>query len=352
MTGLLQTANPIGEQKHLLDSLEQSGRQLKSLVSRIGLSPVISSQRTSASDKKVNGPDLMQQLIRAHWPNAHYKGIDLYLLFDQHLPEDWSVDATVLRQILDNLLNNGIKFTREGHILVEIRTRAGRTREQQDLEIQVSDTGRGIDTSDSQRIYAVNEQGSDVAGLGYGGSGLGLHICRRLVAGLGGRLEHTSARGEGSTFRFQLPGVLTAGSGSSKRLKPALLNNLNCRIGVRGPANRVIACLLERIGVSLADLGEIELNRLPGDVQAVICHADRLQAFGCDRYLNGDPNRLVILSPYIKTEDASRGNPGMPGVKELPQPILTSNLEPLMLRIALVQQMADGPAHWSYDRSR
>jgi nitrogen-specific signal transduction histidine kinase len=340
MTSMLQDTITGMEHKQLLKSLEQSGRQLENLVSRIGPSRTAAIQGLDARPEISDGLILMQHLVQAHWPSAKDKGIDLYLLFDHRLSSDWFVNAVALRQVLDNLLTNAIKFTGEGYILVEARLPKDRCSKAGDLEILVSDTGMGIADSDCQRVYSVNEQGINVSGQGYGGSGLGLYICTRLLAGLGGTLEHTPADGKGCTFRLLLPKILTSKPASSKRLTPALLTQLNCLLGVRDPVYRVMACLLERIGVSYAELSETGVNKPPADMQTVICHADRLHLPGQDGYLCGNSDRLLIISPSRRSAGAVRSSPGAIQVKALPLPILMSNFEPLLLGVALNQQMA------------
>ncbi|MCC7416733.1 MAG: PAS domain-containing protein [Acidobacteria bacterium] len=110
-------------------------------------------------------------------------------------------DRQKVKQILLNLLNNAIKFTHEGSVIVAVRQdAAART-----LSLSVADTGIGIAAADHDRIFEDFRQLDNSSTRAYGGTGLGLSICRRLAQMLGGRIAVESAVGKGSVFTLTLP---------------------------------------------------------------------------------------------------------------------------------------------------
>jgi len=113
-------------------------------------------------------------------------------------------DKTKLRQILLNLISNALKFTEQGEILVKTKL-AILSEKDASLEIEVQDTGIGIETEKLEQIFEPFQQGDVSLTRRFEGLGLGLAICKKIVGVLGGDISCTSELGRGSCFRFQLP---------------------------------------------------------------------------------------------------------------------------------------------------
>jgi len=118
--------------------------------------------------------------------------------WQEELP-DFYTDPGKLKVIIKNLLGNAIKFTQQGTVTVSARSSAN------GVEICVADTGAGIPPESLSLIFQPFQQLDDAANHRYGGTGLGLHIVKRLLELLGGRIEVESVVGQGSTFRVWLP---------------------------------------------------------------------------------------------------------------------------------------------------
>jgi signal transduction histidine kinase len=116
------------------------------------------------------------------------------------LPE-LSSDRQKVKQIVLNLLTNAIKFTPQG----TVRVTASYDAKARELALAVSDTGIGIAPEDQEKVFEDFRQADNSVTREYGGAGLGLAICRRLAAMLGGRIELRSQLGQGSTFTLFLP---------------------------------------------------------------------------------------------------------------------------------------------------
>jgi signal transduction histidine kinase len=112
-------------------------------------------------------------------------------------------DPKKLQQILMHFLTNAVKFTDEGEIAVEVRNHPWEDRS--GVEISVCDTGIGIREQDRDIIFEEFRQLDGSSTRRYGGTGLGLNLCRKLAQGLGGKIRVESRVGQGSTFSLILP---------------------------------------------------------------------------------------------------------------------------------------------------
>jgi PAS domain S-box-containing protein len=157
---------------------------------------------------------------------AHQKGLEL--IYDVHpdVPETLSGDPGRLRQILVNLVGNAIKFTEQGQILVNVELESIGA-DSVCAHFSVRDTGVGIPVEQQEKIFEAFSQADQSMTRRYGGTGLGLTICSRLVEMMGGRIWVVSQPGQGSTFHFTANlGVQTVISEQAQPLHPALLRDL------------------------------------------------------------------------------------------------------------------------------
>lgn len=149
--------------------------------------------------------DVLKQACRTIEPRVHDRCLLLKTDISPALPPRLDGDSGRLRQILLNLLSNAVKFTEEGHVTL----RAWLVPEQE-LHIEVTDTGIGIPYERQAAIFEPFAQADTSTTRLYGGTGLGLSICRRLAQMMGGDIELSSTPGKGSTFHLRLPFALTA----------------------------------------------------------------------------------------------------------------------------------------------
>jgi len=341
MCELLQKSDLTGEQFQLASAVEESGKQLLRLIAGFGADDLQQRAGSAARKHTLNGPILMEQVIRAHWPAAHTKGIGLFLLYDHRLPGCWHSSVACLRQLLDNLLSNAIKFTSQGHVLVEVRPLQLDSSGRADVELAVCDTGIGIARQDAQRIYGIREQGSGDIAERFGGSGLGLHVCTRMASLLGGCMTHESSEFGGTCFRVKIPGLADWGAGAFDRLQPRLLRDMRCLLAVRPPRAAVLEQLLLRIGVQVAVTPGPQGSGIPAGMDFMIC--DPASLINGMAHVQGASagNTMVLLSrPYSPNPVTGEAVQGVV-ITQLPQPILRSNLEPLLMRVALQRKLLD-----------
>ncbi|NHN37742.1 response regulator [Pseudomaricurvus alcaniphilus] len=138
---------------------------------------------------------------------AHDKGLQLYLDLAPDLPVSLQGDALRLEQVINNLLGNAVKFTERGEILIAVSLAADTDSETSappvtTLRFSVKDTGIGVSAAQIPSLFQPFFQSDTSTTREYGGTGLGLTICRRLVEMMGGRIEAQSTLGVGSKFVF------------------------------------------------------------------------------------------------------------------------------------------------------
>ncbi|HOI52959.1 MAG TPA: ATP-binding protein, partial [Azonexus sp.] len=156
------------------------------------------------ADNEFPLPELIAEVSQQFAEKAGSKNIIIDRQFAAGIPEKLRGDAPHIRQILQQLLSNAVKFTDSGRITIAV-SNPDRDGEHLLLRFSVSDTGIGIADEVSARLFHPFEQGDDSTTRRHGGVGLGLVISRRLVELLGGEIGVNSAPGLGSEFWFTLP---------------------------------------------------------------------------------------------------------------------------------------------------
>jgi CheY-like chemotaxis protein len=146
---------------------------------------------------------LVEELVKAHSTRTIDKGLELNYLFSSSIPQFLIGDPNRLRQILNNLISNAIKFTENGEINIAVK-KASNSKDEIELKFAVSDTGIGIAPEELSRLFKSFSQIENAFTKQYGGTGLGLVISKQLVEMMGGRIEVDSEKGKGSTFYFFL----------------------------------------------------------------------------------------------------------------------------------------------------
>lgn len=174
-----------------------SGRHLLRLINEVLDLSKIEAGKQELRAEVFNLPTLLLEVADAHETRAHSKGLTLRRPETAGLPEMVIGDAPKLRQVLENLLGNAVKFTSRGGVrLSAISTVAGRIR------FEVSDTGPGIVREEIPRLFQPFHQAGSLSAER--GTGLGLAITQRLVSLMGGKVELKSEVGQGSCFSFEL----------------------------------------------------------------------------------------------------------------------------------------------------
>jgi len=181
---------------------------------------------------------------------AHQKGLELIYEVQHDVPEALLGDPGRIRQILINLVGNAIKFTDHGEVLISVK-QIEETGQRVTLYFAIKDTGVGIPADKQQKIFEAFSQADGSMTRKYGGTGLGLTICAKLVELMNGRIWVESEPGKGSTFQFTASlGVQDQLSAPSAPLQPEQLRELPVLIVDDNFTNRrVLLGLLNRWGM-------------------------------------------------------------------------------------------------------
>jgi anti-sigma regulatory factor (Ser/Thr protein kinase) len=233
MTRLLKSSHGDADRKHWCEAIEQAARQACSLLLDGGGS-------AAPEIRRIDGPSLLEAVVRAHTPAATNKGLKLALVTAAGMGRHWRTDAALLRQVLDNLLVNAVKFSGQGIVALIARPGpAGR------LFLHVVDQGPGVLPGDRQRIFRPGQRGQSHSGLP--GTGLGLALCRRNVSLLGGHIRCTGIRNGGSCFSVALPAAL---QGEDRfELRPPALATIRYRLEIEPPTEGVLRLMLDSFGI-------------------------------------------------------------------------------------------------------
>lgn len=204
-TELLKSSDLDDEKKEFVDVIEKSSENLLGLINNILDLSKIESNKTELDEVVFSPMESFESAISIYGAKAAEKGIDIQCFLDPSLVHPLKGDITKVKEILINLLSNGIKFTPANGVLdVQIR----RNKSSQDgkiaLDFSVSDTGIGIAPEKLEGIFDAFSQADSTITRKYGGTGLGLTISSRFVEMLGGELQVESEIDRGSTFKFTL----------------------------------------------------------------------------------------------------------------------------------------------------
>jgi len=196
-------------QRSYMKSLHHSGENLLDIINDIlDLSKIEAGRlEVSASDFALR--HTLADIVASFGERAGRKGLALELFVDDGVPDALRGDMVKLRQVLNNLVGNAIKFTERGRVMIAVapapRQGKGEGEGKHWLGVSVRDTGIGIAPEAQSLIFDAFTQVDASHSRKYGGTGLGLTISRQLIELMGGTLGLESAPGAGSTFRFDLP---------------------------------------------------------------------------------------------------------------------------------------------------
>ena len=264
MLEMLSRAPLAPDQREMLKTASASSHQLLRIVDDILDYSKLEANKLELEITGFNLRELLDGVLQLMHRPAENKGLRLSLQMDPAVRLPVRGDPVRLRQVLSNLLGNAIKFTERGTITVVVR-RLGETAAQHLLRFEVRDSGIGIDDATQARLFRSFSQADASTTRLYGGTGLGLVICKRIVDLMGGRIDVVSEVGQGSTFWFEIPlmkvvGDLRPSGGSGPDLGRVLLISPDARLRQR------ITLLLSNWGMRITTVETTQeaLDRLRG----------------------------------------------------------------------------------------
>jgi CheY-like chemotaxis protein/HPt (histidine-containing phosphotransfer) domain-containing protein len=207
MSGLLLETALTPEQRAYVDTIYSSSESLLTITNDILDFSKIESGKLELESHPLDLRACIEDALDLLAAKAAEKKLDLAYQLDDGIPAHVFGDITRLRQILVNLLSNGVKFTQAGEVVVQVKLLSTPTPENDKYHLQFSvrDTGIGIPVDRLARLFKSFSQADASTTRQYGGTGLGLAISKRLVELMDGKMWVESVPQKGSTFHFTLP---------------------------------------------------------------------------------------------------------------------------------------------------
>lgn len=202
MLSLVRETDLDNTQRDYIETAYSSGETLLELLNDVLDLSKIDAGRMYLENNEFDLYQIVEKAVYVSSKSLHERDVEITCCISHDVPRVIRGDAARLRQVISNLINNAVKFTQQGEISVvmkrEVNDQDGRVA----LKFEVTDTGIGIENVDVERIFEEFSQVDSSDRRNYGGTGLGLTICRRIVSLMGGDIAVKSKVGEGSTFEF------------------------------------------------------------------------------------------------------------------------------------------------------
>jgi len=204
-TDLLTDTTLTGRQKEYVHIIEKSAEMLLDLINDILDFSKIEAEKLKIESVPFDLIQHIQDVMDMLQINLGNKGLKFY--FKNNLEGQYHVtgDPTRIKQVLMNLVSNAIKFTHDGSVTITLEEDTATAQDIKQIWFAVEDTGIGIPADRQDRIFDSFSQADDTTTRNYGGTGLGLTICKKLVTMMNGTIGVQSTEGEGSTFWFSIP---------------------------------------------------------------------------------------------------------------------------------------------------
>ncbi len=248
----------LNHQQHKMNTLIQdSATNLLVVVNDILNMEKINSGKLELEQIAFNLQEKISTVVDAFQYKAIEKNITLLLSLEFSYQEKVIGDPFRLAQILNNLIGNAIKFTKEGSVEIIVNV----THELAELiwvKFSIKDTGIGIATDQVAKLFDPYVQADASIARRYGGTGLGLGICKNLIALMGGRISVTSEPEKGAIFSFSIPYKKSNPITLKQEKAPtySLLNGIKILLAEDLPMNQFIVCtLLEQYGAIISIVG-------------------------------------------------------------------------------------------------
>lgn len=231
------------EQRDLTKTILNSGEVLMNIIEDILDFSKIEANKVELDPVPVNMLNLVDDVCILYSSRARDKALEIVVHYTPGSEQFVYADPVRVRQVVGNIVNNAIKFTPQGHVVITVSEdkTADLPEGMVNLVFSVQDTGIGIENDQKEKIFEKFSQANSSTTRNYGGTGLGLSICRKLVQLMGGAITVESNVGDGAIFTFNLP-VRRNRSEVYIQPKPPMLQNRRILIVDDLPALRAMLC--------------------------------------------------------------------------------------------------------------
>ncbi len=273
LTDLVLKTDLTDHQQGHLSRVSMAGKNLLSLINDILDFSKIEAGKMNIEVVNFKLSDVLQNLASVISPRADEHGLEVLIQVDPTLPAFFRGDPLRIGQILINLAGNAVKFTEYGSIIIRV-TEQDLNGNQATLLVRVTDTGVGMTPAQSEKLFSPFVQADVSTTRAHGGTGLGLSISKQLVEAMGGKIWLESTLGEGSTFSFTLPLLVTDDQPQTARpphnIDPSVTRVLI--VDDSEAARDILRDSLERMGfpVTEADSGEVAIKKFRNAVDVAM----------------------------------------------------------------------------------
>lgn len=290
MADLLQRTALDDIQRSFVKAIRNSGKTLLTVINDILDFSKVEAGKMQLIEQPFDLAEMLEEVVAPFRASSH-QNIALIASIAPDTPLNVLGDAIRLQQIIGNLINNAFKFTERGSVSVRVEPKIIEAQRVQ-LRFQIIDTGIGIDAVDQQRLFQSFSQVEQTR-RHYGGTGLGLLICQRLVHLMGGEISLASALGRGSTFSFFI-WLKRNAAPIAKRIDIDLAGKKLLAIDDRDDYLQIISEQAKALGMQVESVRHPEkamaaANRFHPDVITVDLDMPEIDGFALERTFSAAP---------------------------------------------------------------
>jgi PAS domain S-box-containing protein len=322
MNAIIGLSNLLGQtalssQQHkYLQILQTSSENLLNLLNNILDFSKIEAGKVSIEEKRFNVRQLVFGIFHSLNVKAEEKGLAVRVEIDEQVPAWLMGDPVKLGQVLTNLLGNAIKFTEQGSVTLALRIQEA-SAEAVTVDFRVSDTGIGIAPDRLSQVFEEFSQASYDINLKYGGTGLGLTICQKLLEMYGSAMKVESELGQGTTFSFPMrlkrAQVEEEASGSAEYLSDSqILRGVRVLVAEDNSVNVfVVSQFLRKWGIDfdVVENGRLALEKIqqsPYDLVLMDLQMPELSGYEATRTLRELPDERFQRLPILALTASAR----------------------------------------------
>lgn len=240
---LLGRSSLDARQQEWLQHVHRACDNLLMLVNDVLDFSKLEANRLTLEETDIDIVALVDEVIGLHAPEAQHKQLNLVAMVYDDVPTPLCGDPLRIHQVLNNLISNALKFTQEGEVIVRVML-DNYEGQHVVLNLSVSDTGIGLSEAHQQTLFSAFSQAEPSHSRQFGGSGLGLTICRQLIERMGGEITVESELGKGTTFSFTLP--MLANKAAERPPEISLHNPVVRLYEEHSPTRHLLEHLLQR----------------------------------------------------------------------------------------------------------
>jgi CheY-like chemotaxis protein len=270
MAEMLASADLSQRHRRYAEIITRSGASLLTIINDILDLSKIEAGKLDLEAVPFSPERMVEDVASLFWEKARSKGLELAVRIAPEVPVQVVGDPTRLNQVVTNLVNNALKFTEKGGVTIDLvaetETQGPNTR----LRIAIRDTGVGIEASRIGAIFEAFSQADQSTTRKFGGTGLGLTVCRRLIDAMGGDIVVTSEVGKGSVFTVvvDLP---------VEQAAPAKPDASNLTFAIALPPSLLRGCMAVALGEIGARVRTIDAPDRARAGEIVLCLSDQLK---------------------------------------------------------------------------